>query len=108
MRLSTKHTVTSPRSRGQILAAEVMVQIYTPSARAHGEARKWVRNRNVHVLVVTADGYPVRSIRSAAIVADYTIATEVDARYDGPRSAYGRAVRRADRLAGRLERGLAC
>lgn len=76
--------------------------IYTPCAPSHGKARAWVHNINVWVLVVAA-GAAVRNIRSPGILERHAVATEVDSRYCGPRSAYGQALARAKTLAAELE-----
>lgn len=80
------------------------VEIYTPSAPSHGNARAYVRNRNVWVLVIDKDKLAargqteVRNINSPAIVERHNIATEVDSRYWGPRSRYGQAMAKAEEL----------
>lgn len=76
------------------------VIIYTPSAPSHGRARGWVRNVNIHVLVVDADRWTGTStIRSPAIAEQHTVAWGVDSRYTGPRSTCGQALAAASELA---------
>jgi hypothetical protein len=76
------------------------VEVYTPSAPAHGNAKQWVRNRNVWV-VVHENGFGC--INSPSIIERHCIATEVDSRYTGGRSAYGQALQRANKLARKLK-----
>jgi hypothetical protein len=105
---TTPHAIRSPRSGAESLPAELTVRLYCPHAPASGRAQAWVRNRNVHVLVVAGSTGSIGSIRSRNIVGQYTVATRVDSRYDGPRSAYGQAIAEAEVLAERLARGLCC
>lgn len=99
-------TVTNLARKGRPkeTATNLTVEIYTPAAPAHGNARAYVRNRNVWVLVVDKDKLAargqaeVRNIRSPAIVEKHRIATEVDSRYWGLLSRYGQALARAEEL----------
>ena len=78
------------------------VKVYTPCAPAHGAARKWVRNRNVWVIVFQAEN-GFANINSRSIVEKICIARGVDSRYEGEKSAYGQAIRKAEELAERMK-----
>lgn len=77
--------------------------IYTPSAPNHGKARGYVRNRNVWVLIVDSSLGIVKNIRSRCILKKIRVATEVDSRYNGPKSAYGQAIERAEAIVAEYE-----
>lgn len=72
--------------------------IYTPSAPAHGIAKKYCRNRNVWVLEMPDGVSRPTCIRDPRITRRIRIATEVDSRYSGPRSAFGRAMNEANNI----------
>ena len=77
--------------------------IYTPSAPSHGRARGYVRNRNVWVLIIDSTLGALKNIRSRCILKKIRIATEVDSRYNGPNSAYGQAIARAESIVAKYE-----
>lgn len=70
------------------------VIVYTPSAPSFGGCK--AHNKNVRLLA-KPPGTSFSSVRSRKVAA-HLIATCVDSRYDGPRSAYGRALARAEEL----------
>lgn len=70
--------------------------IYTPSTKASGKAKKYVQNRNVHVVVIDDSKGQFKNITSRCIVQKKTIAERVDSRFTGNRSAYGRSLKEAE------------
>lgn len=89
------------------------VQLYIPSAPSRGAAAAWVRNVNVWVIVVDKEAQArrgrtdIRNINSPEIVERHNFGTEVDSRYDGPRSKYGQALARAEAFLARRREELA-
>lgn len=79
--------------------------IYTPAAPAKGRARQWVRNRNVWVLIVDFTLGSLNNIRSRCILKKIHVASAVDSRYNGPNSAYGQAIARAEAIVAEYENG---
>jgi hypothetical protein len=86
------------------ISNSLSVRIYTPSAPSHGAAKQWVRNINVWVVVHAG---PIGNINSRSILRRYSVATEVDSRYAGPRSACGQALARAERVAAQVRDSIA-
>ncbi len=80
---------------------------YCPAAPSHGNARKWVRNRDAYVLAVDASDAPEddptvwsesSNCNSPAILREEFVGRG-DSRYCGPRSEWGRISREQDALA---------
>lgn len=74
----------------------MIYKIYTPSAPSHGHARKYVRNVNVWVVGLMENNPNFKIITSPTIKEKYMIEREVDSRYDGSKSRYGKALARAE------------
>lgn len=66
--------------------------LYIPSAPSHGAAKGWVRNVNVWVLRLPDGVTRPTCIRDPRIISKRLFASEVDSRYDGPKSRYGQAL----------------
>jgi len=69
-------------------------------AQAHGLARKYVRNK--HIRLQAQAGTDERCLLGTLRVVAYRHYGSHDSRYDGPRSSYGRALRRMEDEAGDL------
>jgi hypothetical protein len=76
------------------------VRIYTSTAKVRNSGKNpSIRNRNVYVAVAHSPDQCIADIRQSR---QYWHLGVADARYSGPRSAYGRLLAEAERLFGLL------
>ncbi len=82
----------------KLATGEYEARPHNPCAPSHGKARQYVRNKNVWIVLVPKGAPPVTTLKNKHILDSWLVAREVDSRYSGPRSAYGRANKRQDEL----------